>query len=118
MAHLIQNDYDISFGFLGCCHILESPYEPMCQNVLDMISSRYLVLIFSVLMLISCASRPPNLVGLAAVEQPLVLSQGATIQNLFVATSRQRSEDAAEFFSGERSSALYLGNVDVTIPPI
>ena len=43
---------------------------------------------------------------------------GATVQNLFVATTRLRSADAVEFFSGERAQDLGLGNVDVTIPPI
>lgn len=79
---------------------------------------RNFVSISILLLLVSCAAGPSNLIGLATLEPSQVTSEGAQIQNLFVATSRLRSENAAEFFSGERAKALNLANVDVTIPPV
>lgn len=74
-------------------------------------------MLLALLLIAACASGPINLVGLGAVEHPLIAADGIKIQNIFVATSRLRSENAAEFFSGERSHVMGLGNVNVTIPP-
>lgn len=79
---------------------------------------RWFALISSLLFLTSCAAGPSNFVGLELVEPTLAASEGATIQNLFVATSRKRSDNQSEFYSGARAQNLNLGNVDVTIPPI
>ena len=79
---------------------------------------RSFVSISVLFLLVSCAAGPSNLIGLATLEPSQVTSEGAKIQNLFIATSRLRSENAAEFFSGERAKALNLANVDVTIPPV
>ncbi|MGI9356654.1 MAG: hypothetical protein ACR2PF_16030, partial [Rhizobiaceae bacterium] len=68
------------------------------------------------LLLASCAS-PANLIGVGESEISIAPTKGASVQTLFVATSRQRSENSAEFFSGERSDELALGNLNVTIPP-
>lgn len=78
---------------------------------------RHIFILFASLILASCASSPINLVGLGSVEHPLIAANGIKVQNIFVATSRLRSEDSSEFFSGERSQVMGLGNVDVTIPP-
>lgn len=80
--------------------------------------ARVFVFVSMLLFVVSCAAGPSNLVGLAALEPSRVISEGAKIQNLFIATSRLRSEDASEFFSGERAKALNLANVNVTIPPV
>ncbi|MEP2978058.1 MAG: alpha/beta hydrolase [Lentilitoribacter sp.] len=77
---------------------------------------RLLVLFPVLFLVVSCASGPSNLIGLNALEPTRVVSEGATIQNLFIATSRRRSDDASEFFSGEREQALNLANVDVSVP--
>lgn len=81
------------------------------------LSIRFTCMIAALLVLTACAAGPINLVGISAIEQPLVLPSGVKVQNIFVATSRQRSENSAEFFSGERSQVMGLGNVNVTIPP-
>ena len=78
---------------------------------------RHLFMLLALLLLASCASGPTNLVGLGAVEHPLIATNGVKVHKIFVATSRLRSENAAEFFSGERSQVMGLGNVNVTIPP-
>ncbi len=79
---------------------------------------RLCMLAFTCTFLISCTSNTANLVGLGESALPFAQTNGATVQNLFVATTRLRSADAVEFFSGERAQDLGLGNVDVTIPPI
>ena len=79
---------------------------------------RLCMLAFTCTLLISCTSNTANLVGLGESALPFAQTNGATVQNLFVATTRLRSADAVEFFSGERAQDLGLGNVDVTIPPI
>ena len=78
---------------------------------------RILVLIPILFLVVSCAAGPSNLIGLASLEPESITSEGAKIQNLFIATSRLRSDDPSEFFSGERAKALNLANVNVTIPP-
>lgn len=78
---------------------------------------KFIVMALAVLVLASCASDPINLVGLSSFESSRALPNGVKIQNIFVATSRLRSEDSSEFFSGERAQVMGLGNVDVTIPP-
>lgn len=77
---------------------------------------RLLVFIPILFWVTSCATGPSNLVGLTALEPSRIAAEGASIQNLFIATSRRRSDDASEFFSGEREQALNLANVDVSIP--
>ena len=81
-----------------------------------MIKLRLWVFIPVLFLVVSCASGPSNLIGVKLLEPSRVTSDGATIQNLFIATSRRRSDDASEFFSGEREQALNLANVDVSIP--
>ena len=81
------------------------------------LSARSLCMIAALALLTACATGPVNLVGLSQVQHPLAIPAGIKVQNIFVATSRLRSEDAAEFFSGERSQVMGLGNVNVTIPP-
>lgn len=74
-------------------------------------------LITALLLLVSCGAGPANLVGLPKAGQPLVISKGVIVKKLFIATSRLRSDNAAEFYSGERARQIGLGHVDVTIPP-
>lgn len=85
----------------------------MCKTILGV---QYAFLVMALLLLVSCASGPANLVGLTNIEQSFAVTEGATVQNLFIATSRARSDSGAEFYSGERSQMLGLGNVEVTIP--
>lgn len=78
---------------------------------------RLCILTVALAFLASCNSHSDNLIGLGESNLPFATAEGATVQNLFVATTRSRSSDAAEFFSGERSQQMGLANVDVTIPP-
>jgi esterase/lipase superfamily enzyme len=57
-----------------------------------------------------------NIIGLvdgapSSTQSPL------TTRQIFLATTRSRSDDPAEFFSGERAGILSLGEATVTIPP-
>lgn len=78
-------------------------------------SSRQVCSLLAALLLSACAAAP-NLVGLSQIRQTQDQTPSASVQNLFIATSRMRSKDATEFFSGERSQTLALASVDVTIP--
>lgn len=77
---------------------------------------RTTIMIVALLVLASCAGGPANLIGINGIDQSYVKASGATVQNLFIATSRSRSKNLAEFYNGERSQAISLANLDVTIP--
>lgn len=64
----------------------------------------------------ACVSSGGNIIGL---EDDVSSSSqhGVTAHTIFMATSRARSDDPTEFFSGERASGLTLGEAIVTIPP-
>lgn len=74
-------------------------------------------MIVALLLLVSCAAGPANLVGLPKASQPPVVTKGVITKQLFIATSRSRSDNDVEFYSGERARQIGLGHVDVTIPP-
>ncbi len=64
----------------------------------------------------ACVSSGPEIIGLSDSAFPTAES-GSTTHKVFVATTRARSDNPAEFFSGERSGGMSLGKVDVAIPP-
>ena len=78
---------------------------------------RLLVAVLFGMILSGCVgSGAKNIIGV--VDPSASTSQhGLTSRVVFLATTRQKSDDPAEFFSGERSNALTLGEATVTIPP-
>lgn len=72
-------------------------------------------LIFSVL-LSACAGVERNIVGLGDDVFESTEIKGATTVRLFVATTRQRSNNTAVFFDGNRSQKMHLGYMDVSVP--
>ncbi|MEM8838069.1 MAG: alpha/beta fold hydrolase [Pseudomonadota bacterium] len=66
--------------------------------------------------LAACATLPKNVIGLGEDVLPSAIQSGATKHRVFFATTRARSSETAEFFSGERAEALTLGYVDVAVP--
>lgn len=79
------------------------------------ITQYWLLMIFAAL-LSSCNSGPTNLIGLGEAELTKADIRGLTSHTIFLATTRTRSSEPYEFFSGERANKLGLGNVTVTIP--
>lgn len=67
--------------------------------------------------LASCASAPAGIIGLDGGAVSAAEVPGATEVNVFVATTRAPSDDAALYFSGERSEELAFARVTVSIPP-
>ena len=76
---------------------------------------RICILLLSAI-LISCAGGQENFVGIVDQDASVLALTNGTNTNLFVATSRRRSADANEFYSGERSNLLGFSNIDVSIP--
>lgn len=83
------------------------------RNSMKAGSAAMLPLFLLCLMLSACMSSEGNIIG---IGEDLLADTG-TSHRIFIATTRERSEDPAEFFSGERSRGLALGYVDVSIPP-
>ncbi len=78
---------------------------------------RCLFAVLMVLVVSGCVgSGGSNIIGVVDAS-PTATGQPVTTQHVFFATTRERSEDPAEFFSGERAEVMTLGEVDVTIPP-
>ncbi len=72
-----------------------------------------LLIVVLCLMVSACISSDSNIIG---IGEDLVTDAGVS-HRIFVATTRARSDDPSEYFSGERSRGLALGYVDVSIPP-
>lgn len=64
-----------------------------------------------------CSSAPRTLIGLGSDNLSAQHLDGTTIHRIFIATTRARSDNPLEFFSGERSPDLSLAHVDVSVPP-
>ena len=77
---------------------------------------RYWAMIALAVLLSSCNAGPTKFVGLGEAELLNVNTHGLKSHTIFLATTRTRSSDPSEFFSGERANKLGLGNVTVTIP--
>jgi len=87
---------------------------PSYSHMLTLLCRPALCLVLIVL--VGCVGSGPNIVGLGET-MALSPEDGAARQQVFFATTRDRSDDPAEFFSGERADGMTLGRVDVTIPP-
>lgn len=70
-----------------------------------------------VVMLTASCTHPPDLVGIDNPEIPALAIQGAARQKIYIATTREASEVAGVFFSGERAPRLGFASVTVSIPP-
>lgn len=79
-------------------------------------SFRLLILGILCAILAGCGGGKSNIIGLGETVLPLSSESGATTHRIFIATTRARSEDPTEFFSGERSTQMTLGQIDVAIP--
>jgi esterase/lipase superfamily enzyme len=66
--------------------------------------------------LLGCA-RAPELIGIDNPEIPAESVPDVSRHRIFILSTRQASEVAGVFFSGERAPELGLASVDVTIPP-
>ena len=66
--------------------------------------------------LVGCAPIP-ELVGIDNPEVPVGTVEGATLKQVFIASTRQETETAGAFYSAERSPELGLASVQVSIPP-
>ncbi|MEM6577379.1 MAG: alpha/beta hydrolase [Pseudomonadota bacterium] len=66
--------------------------------------------------LIAACSRAPDAVGVETVV-PAQTVQGVKKHDVFIATTREPSPEAAEFFSAERDLGLSFASVEVTVPP-
>jgi esterase/lipase superfamily enzyme len=67
--------------------------------------------------LVTACGRAPDLVGIENPEVPVASVAGITRHRIFITSTREASEVAGTFFSGERAPALGLASVEVTVPP-
>jgi len=91
--------------------VTSTSVNPVSRNI-----SNFWCLIVIAVLLSSCNSGPTNLIGLGEAELLQADTRDLTSHTIFLATTRARSKEPYEFFSGERASKMGLGNVTVTIP--
>lgn len=75
-----------------------------------------LVLLLSCIFLAGC-SPPPQIMGIDNPALSAASVPDVTRQRIFIATTRSPSEEPGVLFGPDRSLALLLASVDVTIPP-
>ncbi|MGR3660292.1 MAG: alpha/beta hydrolase [Paracoccaceae bacterium] len=78
-------------------------------------SSKIILVLLSVVLL-SC-SRPPELVGVDNLSQPVGSVEQAHKHKIFIATTRRSTEVIGAFYSGKREPELGFASVLVSIPP-
>lgn len=78
---------------------------------------RLLAVLFLAVAVSACVSSGGNIIGLEDDASSSSQSE-LTAHSIFMATTRARSDDPTEFFSGERAGGLTLGEAIVTIPPL
>ena len=64
----------------------------------------------------ACAGIPRDVVGLGAEHIATAQRNGATVRKIYIATTRKKSDNKLEYFSGERAQTMQLGSIDVSIP--
>ena len=64
----------------------------------------------------ACAGIPRDVIGLGAEHIATAQQNGATVRKIYIATTRQKSDNKLEYFSGERAQTMQLGSIDVSIP--
>ncbi|MEP1441737.1 MAG: alpha/beta fold hydrolase [Hyphomicrobiales bacterium] len=87
----------------------------MPNFVTSKLPSIIVVLVMAVF-LSACAGIPRDVIGVGAEHIATAEQKGSTVRTIYIATTRQKSESKLEYFSGERSQALQLGSIDVSIP--
>ena len=70
-----------------------------------------------VIALLTACARPEPIIGVETVV-PVDEVPGAVQQKVFIATTRQPSQEVGEFYSGNRSLATNYASVVVSVPPI
>ena len=75
---------------------------------------RCLFLLFAVLL--TACGRPEPIIGVETVV-PVETVQGAVQQKVFIATTRQASDETGVFFSGARFQGTNFASVEVSVPP-
>ena len=63
----------------------------------------------------ACAGIPRDVVGLGAEHIATAQRNGATVRKIYIATTRKKSDNKLEYFSGERAQTMQLGSIDVSI---
>ncbi len=61
--------------------------------------------------------RPPDLIGIDNPEIPALSVAEIGRHRIFIVSTRESSEVAGAFYSGERAPEIGLASVDVTVPP-
>ncbi|MEM8795003.1 MAG: alpha/beta hydrolase, partial [Pseudomonadota bacterium] len=74
------------------------------------------ILMLAALVTSGCARVERDIVGLGDASLTEGQKTAGTTRRVFLATTRQRSDDPAEFFGGDRSQVMQLGYMDVHIP--
>jgi len=74
-------------------------------------------LLSALVALAACGSAPAGIVGLDGAAISAAELAVATPVKIFITTSREASDDASQFFSGERSETVSFAEVTVSIPP-
>ena len=87
-------------------------------DALVLAGGRSLTLLFAItaVSLAGCAA-PPPLIGVDNPDVPALTVQGAVKRKIFLATTREATEEVGAFFSGRRAPELGLASVQVSIPP-
>ena len=74
------------------------------------------ILLLGTITLVAACTRPPELIGIDNRETPVATSP-ATKHKIYIATTREATEAAGVFYSGDRGTGLALASVVVSIPP-
>ncbi|MEM9667471.1 MAG: alpha/beta fold hydrolase [Pseudomonadota bacterium] len=72
--------------------------------------------LMGVVALTACSTT--KVIGLSELSPSDVIEIGATPHTLLVASSRAKSDDPREYFSGDRSHILHLNKIEVSVPPV
>lgn len=74
-------------------------------------------LLFAFFLLLSACAADRNVIGIDNPKIPAASVEGASIQKVFIASTRQTSEVPGALFSERRAFTLGLASVQVSIPP-
>ncbi len=86
------------------------------RKALHHLTRRRLLAFLSVVLLSACA-QPEPIIGVETAV-PVETVEGAVQQKVFIATTRQPSNEAGEFYSGARYEGTNYASVEVSIPPV
>ncbi len=90
----------------------------IAERVQSRVITRFVVgLAIALLAIVMGCGRAPDLIGVDNPEIPVASVKEATLQKVFLATTRQPTEVAGAFFSEKRAPELGLASVQVSAPP-